>query len=140
MFRRVQYFLLSGFLALGVSASCPAQQTKPTSQKSQPKEAEPPEEDESAKPTEYAFNPLQAEKELQVGEFYMKKGSYSAAVKRFTEATRWNPSLADAYLKLGEAEEKFKDLKAAKEAYAKYLELAPDAKNSSAVKKKLQKM
>ena len=103
-------------------------------------EAEPPEEDDTAKPTEYAFNPLQATHELQVGEFYLKKGSYEAAVKRFTEATKWNPTFADAYLKLGEAEEKFKDFKAAKEAYAKYLELAPDAKKAAEVKKKLQKL
>jgi tetratricopeptide (TPR) repeat protein len=144
MFHRFQPFMLSGLLALCVCAPGSSQQTgaaKPdTRQQSKPQEAEPPEEDDSAKPKEYAFNPLQAEKELQVGEFYMKKGSYEAAVKRFTEATRWNPSLAEAYLRLGEAEEKFKDRKAAKDAYAKYLELAPDAKKAGEIKKKLSKL
>jgi tetratricopeptide (TPR) repeat protein len=137
---RFQSLVLSGFVALCFGAPAPAQQPKSSPPKSQSKEAEPPEEDDAAKPTEYAFNPLQAEKELQVGEFYFKKGSYGASVKRFTEATRWNPTLAAAYLRLGEAEEKFKDMKAAKEAYAKYLELAPDAKNAPALKKKIQKM
>lgn len=139
MFQRFQRFLFAGLLALNVCAPCTAQQTG-AKQQSKPQESEPPEEDDSAKPKEYAFNPLQAEKELQVGEFYMKKGSYEAAVKRFTEATKWNPSLAEAYLRLGEAEEKFKDRKAAKDAYAKYLELAPDAKKAAEVKKKLSKL
>ncbi len=137
--------LFGGLLAAG-SGCLPAQeskeQPKPTAapQQTQPKEAEPPEEDESSKPTEYAFNPLQAEKELTVGNYYMKKGSYKAAVARFTEATKWNPALAEAYLKLGEAAEKYKDPKAAKEAYSKYLELAPDSKNAPLIKKKLAKM
>jgi tetratricopeptide (TPR) repeat protein len=144
MSNRFHHFLFSGWVALCLGAPCPAQQTSASqtrnAKQSQSKESEPPEEDDSAKPKEYAFNPLQAEKELQVGEFYMKKGTYAAAVKRFTEATRWNPGLAEAYLKLGEAAEKFKDAKAAKEAYAKYLELAPDAKNAPAIKKKLSKL
>jgi tetratricopeptide (TPR) repeat protein len=142
MSHRFQTSLFSAWLALAVIAPCPAQSkdSKEPAKPSQPKEAEPPEEDESAKPKEYAFNPLQAEKELTVGNFYMKKGSYSAAVARYTEATKWNPTLAEAYLRLGEAEEKFRNPKAAKEAYSKYLQLAPDAKNASEIKKKLAKL
>jgi tetratricopeptide (TPR) repeat protein len=141
MSHRFQQFLYSGMVALSVIASCPAQQPKTsTAQTKQQKESEPPEEDDTAKPTEYAFNPLQAEHEVQVGQFYMKKGSYAAAVARFTEATKWNPTLAEAYLELGKAQEKFRDAKAAKDAYSKYLQLAPDAKNAAEIKKKLQKM
>src|ERR1043166_9396784 len=131
MLQRFLYLVLSGLVLLSIAPSRPAHQEKYSRQQARPKlqdiskEAEPPEEDEAAKPTDYAFNPLQAEKELKVGEFYMKKGSYGAAVARFIEATKWNPTLAEAYLKLGEAAEKYKDLKAAKEAYTKYLALAP---------------
>ena len=134
---RFHHLLFAALIAVSSTVPCPAQQAKDTKQQ---KEVEPPEEDDAAKPKEYAFNPLQAEKEIQVGEFYLKKGSLAAAVARFTEATKWNPGLALAYLKLGEAEEKFKDRKAAKDAYAKYLELAPDAKNAGEIKKKLQKL
>ena len=102
-------------------------------------EQEPPEEDESLKPTEYTFNPLQAEKELRVGNFYFKKGSYKAAARRYREATRWDPTSADAFRRLGQAEEKQKDDKAAREAYAKYLELAPDAKDAAAIRKKIER-
>ncbi len=142
MSQRFQKYLYSGFLACCLTVSCPAQSkdSKEPAAKSQSKESEPPEEDDSVKPKEYAFNPLQAEKEVTVGLFYMKKGSLAAAVARFTEATKWNPTFPEAYLRLGEAEEKFHDTKAAKEAYAKYLQLAPDAKNAGEIRKKLAKL
>src|ERR1700730_6854898 len=105
MFHRFYQLLVSSVVVMGLSVPCPAQQAKDSKspQTKQQKESEPPEEDDAAKPKEYAFNPLQAEHELRVGEFYMKKGSYAAAVARFTEATKWNPTLAEAYLRLGEA-------------------------------------
>ena len=59
---------------------------------------------------------------------------------RFREATKWNDGNSDAWLRLGEAEEKNKDSKAARDAYEKYLKLAPDAKNASEVRKKLEKL
>ena len=101
------------------------------------KEQEPPEEDPTLQPKEYSFNPLQAEKEIKIGGYYFKKGNYRAAAQRFDEATKWNPGHAEAYLRLGEALEKRKDQKGARQAYAKYLELAPDAKNAAAIKKKV---
>jgi len=100
----------------------------------------PPEEDTSLVVKEYAFNPLQAEKELQIGNFYFKTGKYRSAAMRFSEATKWNQGYSDAWLRLGETEEKLKDPKAAKEAYTKYLELASDAKNAAEIRKKLQKL
>jgi tetratricopeptide (TPR) repeat protein len=90
--------------------------------------------------TEYSFNPLQAQKELQTGNYYFKKGSFRAAASRFREATRWNDGFDEAWLRLGEAEEKLKDRQAAKEAYTKYLALAADAPRSEEIRKKLQKM
>ena len=108
-----------------------AQQQPPVAQ-------EPPEEDAALiDKKEYSFNPLQAEKELKTGDFYAKKGNHKAAAIRYQEATKWNPGLADAWLKLGESLEKRKDTKGAREAFAKYLELAPDAKNAAAIRKKL---
>jgi tetratricopeptide (TPR) repeat protein len=100
----------------------------------------PKEEDAELKTTEYAFNPLQAEKEVTVGNYYFKKGSYRAAAMRFREATKWNPGYGEAWLRLGEAEEKQKDLKSAKEAFAKYLEISPDAKDAAEIRKKLEKI
>ena len=102
------------------------------------KEQAPPEEDETLQPKkEYAFNPLQAEKEVKTGQFYLKKGSYLAAANRFVEATKWNPGYAEAYFWWGEAEEKLKDTKTAREAWSKFVELAPEDKRAEEVKKKL---
>lgn len=106
-------------------------------QKPAPKPQEPAEEDEALTVKEYSFNPLQAEKEIKVGAYYFKKGSFRAAAQRFREATRWDAGNAEAWLKLGEAQEKLKDRAAAKEAYTKYLELKPDAKNAAEIRKKL---
>jgi tetratricopeptide (TPR) repeat protein len=115
----------------------PPQDKQPPPAKPAVQEEEPPEEDASLKPKEYSFNPLQASKEVRIGEYYFKKKSYRAAANRFREATHWNPSFPDAFLRLAETEEKLKDQKAAREAYAKYLELNPTAKDAESIKKKL---
>jgi tetratricopeptide (TPR) repeat protein len=110
----------------------------PAKQQAEQKEQAPPEEDEELQPAkEYTFNPLQAEKELRIGNYYFKKGSYKAAVNRFQEATRWNANLAEAYVRLGDAEEKRKNRKGAREAYTKFLELAPEDKRADEIRKKL---
>src|ERR1051325_4709907 len=119
------------FLACGVWAFAGDLKKERPKPAQSPREEVPPEEDTSfaTEKKEYAFNPLQAEKEMKTGVYYFHKGSYRAALNRFREATRWNQGYAEAWLRLGEASEKVKDPKAAKEAYAKYVELAPDAKN-----------
>ena len=101
---------------------------------------EPPEEDASYLPKEYAFNPLQATKEISTGRYYMHKGNWKAARARFVEATRWNPGSAEGFLLLAEAHEKMSDRKAAKEAYQKYLEIEPKGKEAGTVKKRLEKL
>ena len=101
---------------------------------------EPPEEDTSYLPKDYAFNPLQATKEISTGRFYMHKGNWKAARARFLEATRWNPGSAEGFLLLAEAQEKMNDKKAAKDAYLKYLAIEPAGKEAGAVKKRLAKL
>ena len=105
------------------------------------KYAVPAEEDEDLKPkTDYAFNPVQAKKELKVGEFYWKKGNYRAAMGRFEEATKWNPGFGEAYVRLAEAAEKINDKVTEKRAYQKYLDANPDAKNAKEIQKKLSEL
>jgi len=106
-------------------------------QQNNAKEQDPPEEDERLATREYSFNPLQAEKELKVGNYYFKKGSYRAAALRFEEATKWDPSLAEAYKRLGEAKEKQKDRAAAAVAYRTFLKIAPDDTEAGEIKKRL---
>ena len=127
-------------LAFAVLASAQQAPQKKESKPAPQQEQAPPEEDESLVPKEYSFNPLQAAKELRVGNYYFKKHNYRAASQRFTEATKWDGTMAEAYLRLGEAKEKQHDRKAAAEAYAKYLEITPDAKDAPEVKKRLEKL
>jgi len=137
MSRWVCVLLLSGGL---LPAAPPQDQSKPAGSKPQQTETEvqePPEEDAELKPKVYSFNPLQARKEMDVGNEYFKKHSYKAASMRYREATKWNPNLAEAWLRLGEAEEKRKNAKDAKEAYSKYLELQPGAKDAAEVQKRI---
>ena len=126
-------------LALAVAASGQQAAPKKEAPPPAPQEQAPPEEDTSLIPKEYTFNPLQATNELKIGNYYFKKGNYRATAQRFTEATKWDGTHAEAFLRLGEAREKQHDNKAAAEAYAKYLEIAPDAKDAADVKKRLAK-
>lgn len=100
---------------------------------------EPDQEEESAEP-EYSFNPIQAQKELQVGDFYFKKKSYRAAAGRYERATKWQPDLVDAYFRLGEAQEKLNQKEAALAAFQKYLELAPSSRKAAEAKKKITQL
>lgn len=103
------------------------------------KEQEPPEEDPDLVPKEYSFNPLEASRNVTAGNFYFKKGNYRAASRRYSEATKWDPSSGEALLKLAESDEKLRDFAGAREAYTKYLAM-PDAKDADAVKKKLARL
>ena len=127
-------------IAFAAFAETPQKQDKKKEPAKQQEEQPPPDEDEAATAKVYAFNPLQAQKEVRTGEFYFKKGSYRAASTRFREATKWNPGYAEAWLRLGDAAEKQNDAKTIAEAYSKYLELQPDAKNAAEIKKKLDKL
>jgi tetratricopeptide (TPR) repeat protein len=131
-------WLIAAFLCLAPGLT--AQQKPPEQKPPEQQEEAPPEEDVTEKPKEYSFNPLQAEKEVRVGNYYFRKGSYRAAVLRFREATKWNATFAEAYFRLGEASEKQKDWKSAREAYEKFLELAANDKRAPDVRKKVEKL
>jgi tetratricopeptide (TPR) repeat protein len=120
------------FLAIPLVAQQPKPPAPPAVQ-----EQEPPEEDPDLKPKEYSFNPLEASRNIVAGNFYFKKGNYRAASRRYLEASKWDPTSAEALLKLGEADEKMRDFPAARQAYEKYLTVASEAKDLDTVKKKI---
>jgi tetratricopeptide (TPR) repeat protein len=119
--------LAASLLACVLSAQKPPAATPP----------EPPEEDESLAPKVYDLNPVQAKKEMTAGDYYFKKSNYSAAAKRYLEATRWDPGSAEAFFKLGESREKLHNYPSAREAYSKFLDLGDDAKEKEAIRKKM---
>ncbi|HEX3748033.1 MAG TPA: tetratricopeptide repeat protein [Bryobacteraceae bacterium] len=147
MSRRIPWLLLAGLLPLAAQGQTASQDTQPKPQleqrtppKTSGKQAVPPEEDKSFLNEEHSFNPLQSQKSVEVGDHYFHNGKLQGAIYRYQDATLWNDGNAEAWLKLGKAEEKMKDIDAARKAFTKYLALAPDAKDAGSVRKKLQSM
>jgi tetratricopeptide (TPR) repeat protein len=87
-----------------------------------------------------AWDPLTANKDLEVGTYYYKKGNYDAAIDRFEEAARLQPGLARPYLKLGETYEKKNNLSMAVASYRKYLELYRSAPDAKSVQKRIEEL
>jgi len=86
------------------------------------------------------WDPLRAEKDLEVGQFYMKKGDLDAAIDRFEDAAVAKPGYAIPYRFLGEAQEKKGLKKQALKSYQRYLDLFPHADDADKVRKKIDKL
>jgi tetratricopeptide (TPR) repeat protein len=81
------------------------------------------------------FDPLHAERSLEIGKFYFNKGAYDAAIDRFVEASNYQPGLAMPWKLLGEAYEKKHEYSKAAESYNKYLQILPHAADAAKIKK-----
>jgi tetratricopeptide (TPR) repeat protein len=114
----------------GVAAPAPSPDTK----KSDVPVAAP------AAPTVPAFDPLHAQKSIDVGQYYLKSGNYPAAIDRFKEAIAYQANLALPWDLLGEAYEKEHEIDDAVAAYQKYLALLPDGKESDHLRKHVTKL
>jgi tetratricopeptide (TPR) repeat protein len=121
--------LLTGLL-VGSALPLAAQQISPST-------PPPPPPAEPAEPAKPAFDPYHAEKSIEIGTFYFKKGNYDAAIDRFEEATHYEPSLAKPWRLLGEAYEKKHDYGRAIESYKKYLDVFPGAPDAAQIKKRI---
>jgi tetratricopeptide (TPR) repeat protein len=86
------------------------------------------------------WDPLRAEKELEVGKYYMKTGNVDAAIDRFQDAIEAKPGYAIPFLYLGEAQEKKGMKRDAIKSYTRYLELYPKAEDKAKVEKKIEKL
>jgi len=86
------------------------------------------------------WDPLRAEKDLEVGQYYMKKGDVDAAIDRFQDATTAKPGYAIPFRFLGEAQEKKGLKKQAIKSYQRYLDLYPHAEDGDKVSKKIEKL
>jgi tetratricopeptide (TPR) repeat protein len=91
-------------------------------------------------PDQPAWDPLRAEKDLEVGQYYMKKGDLDAAIDRFQDATVAKPGYAIPFRFLAEAQEKKGLKKQAVKSYQRYLDLYPHAEDADKVRKKIDKL
>lgn len=96
---------------------------------------------EAAKqPVQPKYDPLRAEKDVEVGQYYMRTHNYDAAIDRFKDAIDARPTYALPYRLLGEALEKRKQYRQAIESYESYLEVYPHAEDAKKVRKRIQKL
>ena len=84
-------------------------------------------------PSGPAFDPLHAGRSIDIGKFYLNKGSYDAAIDRFIEASNYQPSLGAPWKYLGEAYEKKHEYAKALDAYNKYLQILPHAADAAKI-------
>jgi tetratricopeptide (TPR) repeat protein len=87
-----------------------------------------------------AWDPLRAEKDIEVGQYYMRKGDVDAAIDRFQDATTAKPGYAIPFRYLGEAQEKKGLRKQAIASYSRYLDLYPHAEDGDKIRKKIDKL
>jgi tetratricopeptide (TPR) repeat protein len=71
------------------------------------------------------WDPHRAMKAIEVGDFYLKRQNYSAAISRYKEALEFKPHDAEATFKLANVLEKTGDTKGALESYQDYLKILP---------------
>ncbi|HXX99779.1 MAG TPA: tetratricopeptide repeat protein [Candidatus Limnocylindrales bacterium] len=91
-------------------------------------------------PDQPKWDPLRAEKDIEVGKYYMKKGDYDAAIDRFEDAVEAKPGYAIPFRFLGECYEKKGKKKPAVKAYQRYLDLYPHAEDGDKIRKKIEKL
>jgi tetratricopeptide (TPR) repeat protein len=86
------------------------------------------------------WDPLRADKDLEVGQYYMRKGDVDAAMDRFQDAILAKPGYALPFRYLGEAQEKKGLKRDAIKSYSRYLDLYPHAEDKAKVEKRIEKL
>ncbi|HEX3376005.1 MAG TPA: hypothetical protein VHS29_04040 [Candidatus Acidoferrales bacterium] len=165
--KRLVFLILAGLLLTSAGSLC-AQQVNPRvpppppppekSAPAQPATAAPPpaasrpidptlpppppsaDEPETPAPTGPVFDPLHAQRSLDVGTFYLNKGYYDAAIDRLIEAANYQPSLAAPWKLLGQAYEKKREYAKAADSYNKYLEKMPRAADAAKIRKQVAEL
>jgi len=91
-------------------------------------------------PDQPMWDPLRAEKDIEVGQYYMRKGDVDAAIDRFQDATLAKPGYAIPFRYLGEAQEKKGLKRDAIKSYTRYLDLFPHAEDKPKIEKRIEKL
>jgi tetratricopeptide (TPR) repeat protein len=146
VWRNAYCLAILGLLMLGAPARKFAQDSssKPADAPPAPKPKPPakPNKDSATQsaPDQPTWDPLRAEKDLEVGQYYMKRGDYDAAIDRFNDAIEAKPGYAVPYKYLGEAQEKKGVKKQAIKSYTRYLDLYPHAEDADKIRKRIDKL
>jgi|SRR5689334_521267 tetratricopeptide (TPR) repeat protein len=88
----------------------------------------------------HTWNPHKAQKDIEVGEFYLKRKNYRAAEDRFREALEYKPGDAVATYRLAEALDALGQSPEAIKNYQEYLKIPSNEKFASDAKKALARL
>jgi cytochrome c-type biogenesis protein CcmH/NrfG len=139
--RRASPLLLLMLFALPAWCARQSGQNPPASPPSSSSSSSKPTTQPKTQPREIAtFDPPNAEKDVEVGSFYMRKGDANAAIPRFQEAVQLKPKYAKARLLLAEAYEKTHDTDDAVKTYQDYLKAFANASDAKKIEKKIEKL
>jgi|SRR6185437_10346505 len=88
----------------------------------------------------HTWNPHKAEKDIEVGEFYLKRKNYRAAEDRFREALEFKPGDAIATYRLAEVLDAQGQYPEAIKNYSEYLKIPSNGKFAPEAKKSLARL
>jgi tetratricopeptide (TPR) repeat protein len=91
-------------------------------------------------PDQPKWDPMRADKDVEVGKYYLRKGDLDAALDRFQDAIEAKPGYAIPFRYLGEIYEKQGKKKPAVKAYQRYVDLYPSAEDAEKIRKKIEKL
>jgi tetratricopeptide (TPR) repeat protein len=86
------------------------------------------------------YDPVTAEEDVEVGQFYIRKGDIDAAIGRFQDAIRLRSNFAKPRLLAAEAFEKKGDKIEAVKYYKEYLQVLPKAADAKRIQGKIEKL
>lgn len=95
---------------------------------------------QAPRPDDHKYDAFNAEKDIEVGTFYMHKGDVDAAIPRFEDAAKLRPQYGKPRLLLAEAYEKKRDPSTALKYYKEYLKVYPRAPDAKKIEKRIEKL
>jgi tetratricopeptide (TPR) repeat protein len=88
----------------------------------------------------HAWDPHKAAKDIEVGDFYLKRKNYKAALDRYHEALQWKPNDAVATFRMGQCLEKLKQPEEAQTHYQEYLKILPNGPLAEDARRSLERL
>ncbi|HYH00969.1 MAG TPA: hypothetical protein VD837_17710 [Terriglobales bacterium] len=86
------------------------------------------------------WDPHKADKNVEVGDFYFKRGNYRAAESRYREALYWKDNDAIAMFRLAQTLERLDQFAEAQKHYAGYLSILPQGEFASEARASLDRL
>jgi len=88
----------------------------------------------------HPWNPMKASKDVQVGDFYFKRGNYKGAIDRYREALYYKENDAVATYRLAVCQEKMGDKDEARKNFEQYLKILPEGPYAKEARASLEKL